>query len=223
MKWDMKKHLFAFAMILVAAAAAIYFSPLLPDPVPSHFNVEGAPDKWSPKSEVILVGVGAPAAIFVILTFIPLIDPFWRRIQGKYDLFLILRDIAVGAVVYFTVVTYFSAMSGSYASTMTGLGFGLTFMFLGNYLPKLPRNFFFGIRSPWTLASEEVWKRTHRVSGVLFVFAGVVIAVLAFLPLPLHIVLLSVLLPLVLFCAIVYPYTLYRKLERKPRERLPQL
>jgi uncharacterized membrane protein len=102
---------------------------------------------------------------------------------------------------------------------MFGVGFGILFILLGNYLPKLPRNFFFGIRSPWTLASETVWKRTHILSGWLFVVAGFLITVLSFTSLPLHILLLVILLPVVLYCGIIYPYFLYRKLQRGQGEK----
>ncbi len=223
MKWDLKSHLFALAMIIVAGVAALYFSAILPDTVPSHYGTEGIPDQWSPKSELIILGVASPVGLFLVLTFIPRIDPFWKKLQSKYGLLLIFRDIAMGAVVYFAVIGYLSAHDGKYAANMSGLGIGLTSILVGNYLPKLPRNFFFGIRSPWTLASEEVWKRTHRISGWLFLVGGIIIAILSFFPFPQHIVLLSVLLPLVVFCGVVYPYALYRKLERGPGEHGPQL
>jgi len=223
MKWDFKDHLFALAMIVSLCLASVYFSSILPETVPSHFNIDGIADKWSSKSEVMFLGIAAPVGVFVILTFIPLIDPFWKKIQSKYNLFLVFRDIALGAVVYFVIVGYLSARDGTYAANMSGLGRGLFFIILGNYLPKLPRNFFFGVRTPWTLASEQVWKRTHQISGWLFVAGGLIMAILSFSPLPQYIVLLTVLFPLVLFCGFLYPYFLYRKLEKEAGEQVPQL
>ena len=223
MKWDARNHVFALAMILVAGLSAMYFSPILPDTVPSHYDINGTADRWSPKSQVIIVGVTAPVGVFVILTFVPLVDPFWKRIQNKYNLFLVFRDISIGFIVYFSIVGYVSAREGALATNMVVLGFGVLFMFLGNYLPKLPRNFFFGVRTPWTLASEQVWKRTHRISGWLFVASGLVMAILSFSRLPQYAVLLAVLIPLVLFCGFVYPYFLYHRLEREGEKQLPQL
>ena len=54
---------------------------------------------------------------------------------------------------------------------------GALFVVLGNYMPKMRRNFFVGIRTPWTLADEDVWFRTHRLGGVLFVIGGVLLMV----------------------------------------------
>ena len=223
MKWDLKRHLFALAMIVVAVLVAVYYASVLPDVVPSHFGADGSADQWSPKSGVILLGIALPVGTFLLLTFIPLIDPFWKRIQNRYNMFLVFRDIALGCMVYFALVIDISAKEGRFAMNMAGLGFGILFILLGNYLPKLPRNFFFGIRSPWTLANEEVWKRTHRVSGWLFVVSGFLIALLSFSSLPQHVVLLAVLIPLVFFCGFIYPYALYRKLEREGGESVRQL
>jgi len=214
MKWDLGRHVFAAAMIVVSVLASLYFSTILPDVVPSHFGINGAADQWSPKSQIFLVGVGAPLVVFVVLTFVPLIDPFWKRIRGKYNVFLGFRDIAIGVLVYLVIVGYVSAKEGAYESNFAGLGMGLLFILFGNYMPKLPRNFFFGIRTPWTLASEQVWNQTHRVSGWLFVLAGIVMAGLSFSRIPQYLIILAVLIPLVLFCGFIYPYAIYRKLER---------
>ncbi len=223
MKWRLKRDLFALGMIAVIVLLTLYFSSILPDTVPSHFNAEGAPDSWAPKSTVLLLGLGVPVGLYLLLTFIPFIDPFWRRIQPKYDIFLLFRDLAMAFFVYSSLVTYISARDGRFQTGMFGVGFGLLLALLGNYLPKLPRNFFFGIRSPWTLASETVWKRTHIVSGWLFVGSGLLIAILSFTSLPIHIVLLVVLTPVVLFTAILYPYLLYRKVQGGDQEEVPHL
>ena len=54
---------------------------------------------------------------------------------------------------------------------------GVLFVVMGNYLPKSKSNFFYGIKTPWTLTSEEVWKKTHRLGGKLFVISGLIIIV----------------------------------------------
>ena len=62
------------------------------------------------------------------------------------------------------------------------LGFGLLFIFLGNYITRVEPNWFVGIRTPWTLSSDTVWRKTHRTGGWLMVLGGLVIAACAFLP-----------------------------------------
>ena len=87
----------------------------------------------------------------------------------------------------------------------------------------MPRNFFFGIRSPWTLASDEVWKRTHAVGGWLFVVAGLIIMICSLAGIKFGITMLVVLIPLVLFTGIAYPFYLYRKLQREEKLGVRQL
>jgi len=59
---------------------------------------------------------------------------------------------------------------------------GLLFIFLGNLLPKVPKNYFIGIRTPWTLSSEDIWQRTHRLGGWCFVISGVLMVIRGLLP-----------------------------------------
>jgi uncharacterized membrane protein len=82
---------------------------------------------------------------------------------------------------------------------------------IGNYLGRVRKNFFIGIRTPWTLASDEVWNRTHRIGGRLFILSGVIIWIGAILRLPLTWT-VGVAVGLVLI-PVVYSYFLYRKIE----------
>ena len=90
-------------------------------------------------------------------------------------------------------------------------GTGLLFVVLGNFMGKLTKNFFVGIRTPWTLASDEVWLRTHRLGGKLFVLAGVALFIAGLLG--------GGTVPLLVAVAVaggipvVYSYLLYRRIE----------
>ena len=223
MKWNFKRDIFALSMVLVSFIIIIYFYPILPNVVPSHFNAEGIPDGYSSKSTFIALGAGIPIAIYFLLTFIPFIDPFKKKIEKNYNIFLLFRDIAITFVVFMMLLNFVSAKEGYFRSDLFGIGFGLLFVLLGNYLPKLPRNFFFGIRSPWTLASETVWYKTHRISGSLFVAAGLIIIFLTIIKIQLVFSLTIVLTPLVVFTAFIYPYTLYKKFQRNGTLNKPDL
>jgi uncharacterized membrane protein len=223
MNRTLKRDVFPLIIVLLFGLVALYAYRNLPEMIPSHFNSEGIPDGFAHKSVIIFLNVGILVFIYVILTFLPFIDPFWRRIEKKYSLFLLFRDLILVFFLFFFIVIVFSAQEGRFQKDAFGVGFGLLFILLGNYLPRLPRNFFFGIRSPWTLASETVWKKTHLLSGWLFVLAGVIVAILSLLKIKLEIVLVAILLPVVLFCGLVYPLYLYKKLQKGERNTLPQL
>lgn len=90
-------------------------------------------------------------------------------------------------------------------------GLGLFLVIAGNLMGKLTRNFFVGIRTPWTLASDEVWLRTHRLGGKILVLAGIVVFVLGLLgvraPWKLVVILVAVSIP------VAYSYVIYRRIE----------
>jgi uncharacterized membrane protein len=88
---------------------------------------------------------------------------------------------------------------------------GLLLVILGNFMGKLTRNFFIGIRTPWTIASEEVWLRTHRLGGKLFVVAGLVLFFSSLLGggwIP-----AAVAIGAAALISVVYSYLLYRRIE----------
>ncbi len=223
MKWNIKRDIFPLSIILIFLVICWYFYGLLPDTIPSHFNAKGLPDNYSSKESVILIGIGVTVLLYFLLTFIPMIDPFWKKIEKKYDIFLLFRDLAVAFTAFMFFLTLISAKEGMFRNDLFGYGFGLLFILLGNYLPKLPRNFFFGIRSPWTLASEVVWQKTHRIGGALFVAGGILLVVLTLLKVELFISIFVVLIPLVIYTAFVYPYMLYKKLQKQGDLKSPEL
>jgi uncharacterized membrane protein len=90
-------------------------------------------------------------------------------------------------------------------------GVGLLFIVLGNYMGKVRKNFFIGIRTPWTLASDEVWSRTHRLGGRVFVLIGFFMFLNAFVRFPAQLLIWSIV--VVALVPVVYSYVLYRKLE----------
>jgi uncharacterized membrane protein len=138
------------------------------------------------------------------------------KAQNPLDAARRVYDIVVFIFVAFMAVlqvyTYRSALEGGSDLVKTVPAMvGLLFIALGNYLGKFPKNFFVGIRTPWTLASDVVWARTHRLAGWLFMAAGFVVVASVFFDSP----------PWVMISAIaaaalipfVYSLVIYRKLE----------
>ena len=93
------------------------------------------------------------------------------------------------------------------------IGMGILFIFLGNYMSRIRLNYTMGIRTPWTLASEEVWRQTHRLAGPLWFIAGIIVIILAFLPGNLAFILMMIIIAIVALVPILYSYLLYKKLQ----------
>ncbi|HPI73615.1 MAG TPA: SdpI family protein [bacterium] len=215
MKWQLKRELLPLAVLLVMALTAWFVYPTLPDRVPTHFNIHGEPDDYSGKAGFTAFTLGGCIVLYLVLTFIPWLDPFRKKIEQRYETFLKFRNLTL---VFFAIIFFLSlhaARTGRFEPRWLGFGFGALFIALGNYLPQLPRNFFFGVRSPWTLASEEVWKRTHIISGYGFVAGGLLMILLALCNVNMIWSMLGIMAPISLFCTFVYPYFLFKKLQKE--------
>lgn len=223
MKWNIRRELIPLMVLLLFGIATLIMLPKLPDSVPAHFNLNGEVDGYESKSTFILTYLGMTLGLYLLLTFVPFIDPFWKRVKERYSIFLIIRDCMLVCMLAFYLVVILSAKSNHLSETGMGVAFGLVFVLFGNYMPRLPRNFFFGIRTPWTLASDYVWRRSHAVGGGLWVLSGILIITLSIAGAGLKVTLVSVLTPLLLFTGLIYPYAVYRKQQKDEKPVVPQL
>lgn len=174
------------SLVLLAAAWALvaYYWPQLPEQIPTHWGLGGQPDSWMPRVPGAFIGPLVASGIYVLLTVLPFIDPrsgHWQTILRVYP---VLKSALMAFFVLLTYLTLSAAIRPTQALTLSWLlfGMGLLYMVLGNYLPTVRSNFFIGIRTPWTLSSDEVWYRTHRLAGRLMVALGMVAILTAYLP-----------------------------------------
>lgn len=223
MNWNIKREIVPLIVFGAFIIITLIFYPQLPEQMPSRFNIRGEPVNFFAKNTAMWFSFLQILVVYLLLTFIPMIDPFWRKIKSKYSLFLLLRDIGVTFFLFFYGLIIYAALNGELKTYLLGIAFGLLFLVLGNYLPKLPRNFFVGIRNPWTLSSETVWKKTHILGGWLFVAGGLMAVLLSLFKVNLVISLSISLGPVILVTHLVYPLLLYRKLQRDSSPNVPQL
>jgi len=164
-------------MVLIAFAATGILYPSLPDPMPSHWNAAGEVDGYMALPWGALIFPLVMLGLWLLFLAMPAISPRGFRMS---------RFMGVYATIVNTLLAFLLLIAGAvmaaglgYAvdiSRIVPIGVGVLFVVIGNYLGKTTRNFFLGIRTPWTLASDEVWRRTHRLAGWLFVLAGIIIA-----------------------------------------------
>jgi uncharacterized membrane protein len=196
-----------------ALAAAAYTT--LPDPMPSHFGIDGRPDSYMPKFWGVFAMPLGLAVVWLILLALPRISPRGFEMEPFAHSWRVLRFAVVVFWLFFEVLVFDAARSGRpLATRLLFAAMGLLFAVVGNLLGKITRNFFAGIRTPWTLANEEVWYRTHRLAGKLFVAAGLLSAVAAFFGAGFPILIGSI--GLAALVPVAYSYWIYRKLEGRP-------
>lgn len=201
-------------MVLVAMAGiAIYYYPLLPDTVASHFDIHGRPNGWIQKTIFYSVMIGSNVFIYFLLTFLPFIDPFKRKIEARFKNILFFRDVFLIFFVIIFSLSLQAARERTLNVDLFGIAFGLLFIVIGNYMPKIPQNWFVGIKTPWTISSEVVWKKTHILGGWLFILAGVFYLFCVALKIN-SVISLSVMVitPLI---SVPYSFFLYKKIEKE--------
>jgi uncharacterized membrane protein len=204
-----------FLLVVTAFFAVTVQYASLPDPMPTHWNAAGQVNGWMPKFWGAYLFPLIMAAMWVLFLVLPKISPRGFEMEPFLRAWGVLKVTILLLMAYIGVLVLRAARHGGELSqTAIFVAMGILFAVIGNVLGKVTRNFFVGIRTPWTLASEEVWYRTHRLAGKLFVAAGLFIAVAAFL----HMTLwpLFVALGIAGLVPVVYSYVIYRKLEGLP-------
>lgn len=199
-------------LLALAFAVPTLLYGRMPEDVPSHWNAYGEMDGTIAKPIGPFVGAMACAFVYALYLALPRLSPKGfdlDRFRGAYDAIMVCL---VGAMAVVSVAVSLAAAGVAVPmAPVIGVTIGIVFAVMGNYMGKVQRNFFVGIRTPWTLANEEVWLRTHRVAGKLFVASGVVLAVSSFFGPGLVV---GVAFALVAsFVPVVYSYVLHRKLE----------
>lgn len=217
----------ALTALALASAAYLHFVRLdmFPARVPIHWNASFDVDGWVERERFwpVLWGMPGAMALFCGLTLLlPRVSPRRFTIESFQATYYYAMALVVGLMGYLHFAILWGALhSADHKTLFMKLflgGMGLFFALMGNVLGKVRRNYWMGVRTPWTLASETVWNRTHRLAAWLFVGAGAggFLMVMA-LPTSWAAVSSIGLVALIVVAAlipVVYSATLYKKLER---------
>ncbi len=201
---------------VVFVIAALVFSAVvydrLPERIATHFNVQGEADGWSSR---LFGAFGMPvcAAIAVgLCNILPSVLPRRENLLRFEDTYWFMANLIVAFLCAMNVMVLGYALGWPVsAPTFVLLGLGAMFTILGNVLPRTRSNWFMGIRTPWTLDSETVWRATHRLAGRTFVAGGLVTMAAAFLPARLQPVVAVAALVVAGFVPVVYSYLVWRR------------
>lgn len=170
--------LVSLVFFVIAVVVAVWLYPRLPNQVPTHWNYDGQVNGSMPR----FWGAAMPALMILglaVLTWLlPVISPRRFEIKPFAHVYVMLMLAIQGLMLVLGLATLLFAVGYPVAMPKVAmLGTGALFLILGNYMGKLRKNFFIGIRMPWTLASDAVWERTHRLGGWLFMLAGLLVIV----------------------------------------------
>lgn len=185
------RTLAATALAGDAVLSAVVYH-LLPERVPIHWNLAGHVDRYGSKLEVVLLGPLGIAGIWALLLVLSRIDPRRadRPLSGPPDAVPGEADGSYWTVIHLVLVAL-ALLHGAILLAASGVVSGpdrviavalaLLLLLPGNFMGRLRPNWFVGIRTPWTLASDEVWRRTHRLAAALMVGGGLLLLPLSLL------------------------------------------
>ena len=171
------------ALIAVAMSAAVYTR--LPDTMAVHWDIDGNPNGWMPRAVGAAFGPVMILLLGFLMRFVPRIDPRaenYARFGGAYE--VIVASVLVLMLVVHGVVLAVALGYHISVSRIVPALVGALFVVIGNMMPLVRPNWWFGIRTPWTLSNDRVWTRTHRLAGYCMAGGGLlmIVAVLVLPP-----------------------------------------
>ena len=198
-------------LILAATLAGLLLWNRLPDPMPAHWNAAGEIDGYMSKFWGVFLVPVITIVLVPLFLVIPNIDPLKANIakfRGVFNWFIV---IFVAYMLFIYALTLAAALGVQFNMTAMLLPVvGLLFIGAGYMMSKAKRNFFIGIRTPWTLSSETVWDETHKLGAKMFMFGGAITIVSAFLG-ETGFWLMMIAIMVAAFVPIVYSYILWRR------------
>jgi len=198
------------------ASAAVY--PRLPEKIPTHWNIQGQIDGYGNKQWALFLMPAIMLGLTALFLALPWLSPQQFSLDSFKSTYGFIAVVIMATMLYIHGLMLWAAVAGHVDITRALLA-GLLTMFglMGNVLGKVRRNFWVGVRTPWTLASDRVWNDTHRLAGQLFVAAAVSGLICVLLPLPLPVITIATI--VIILSAALFPagYSLvhYKRLERR--------
>ena len=210
---ELKKDWHLILLILVPIVYLMYMYDTLPDTVPIHWNIKGQVDGYGSKG-MLWIPAWIPLVSYLLFSFIPKMQSSQalKQMGKKY------HKIKWVMVSFLTLtMLYLFYLIGHDKTFSTDLMFatmGVFFLLMGNYFKTIRINYLIGIRTPWTLKNESVWKKTHVLAGQVWFAGGLIIVmhslfgVEAWRPYVFFFIII-----MMLFIPMVYSYVIFHQLE----------
>lgn len=199
-------------LVLIAISLSAWAYPHLPPIVPTHWDASGHINGYSSRFWAVAMQPLVMTCLLLLMLVLPAISPKGFRLdesRGAFNLIL-LAVIVFNLVIDVPILRGELGLGGPRLNLLVPL-IGVLFIIIGNYLGKFRKNFFVGIRTPWTLASDEVWLRTHRLGGHLFILGGFTLIVCGLVTQ--NIAPIIIVAALLVLIPTIYSFVIYRRIE----------
>lgn len=212
MKSTFKKDLILWIVIIIPAVYLASLWNILPEKVPVHWDIHGEVNRYGGKTELLFITL-LPFLMYLLFMVIPMIDPK-NKLKNMGRKYSGLRSVMIVFMSALAMVVIYTGKNETFPGNMVLILIGGLFTLLGNYFKTIKANYFIGIRTPWTLENETVWKETHLLGGKLW-FAGGIAIILSviFLPENISSVVFAIITVIIIIVPVVYSYLRFRKLK----------
>lgn len=201
-----------YIIVAIAAAASLFQFSELPERMPTHWGMNGEINGWSSR----LWGAFTIPLVLLLLAlmmkWLPTIDP--RR--ANYPKFAGTFEAIFISIMLLLLLTHIAllATAAGYPISLERwmpVAIGLFLIVLGNLLPRARPNWFVGVRTPWTLSSDRVWEKTHRLAGYVFVIAGIIVVIIGLTGYKFAPILMGPVIGVAALSLVIYSYVEWRR------------
>ncbi len=181
-KLCLKSEIIPLLILGAAVVMAIATYDNLPDLVATHWNFAGQVDGWGPRGFQAFFIPGLLGFIYLLFLLMPAIDPRKENYRKMAKFYNIFKNLLLGALfIVYAATTLFNLGYDLNIGQIISLTIGIMIVAIGFLIRKIRDNWFIGIRTPWTLSSHYVWKKTHNFSSWLFMAFGLIIIISPYL------------------------------------------
>jgi uncharacterized membrane protein len=203
--------LIAISLVVITFILTLLYFDSLPDNIITHWNLNGNADGYTQKGFGLFIVPLMISGLIILLYFIPKIDPLQKNINEFRTEYHTLIAVICGFFLYLQIVIITLNLGMNFdIRILLSPAFAVLIYSTGVLIRKAKRNFFIGIRTPWTISSDSVWNKTHKKAGQLFKASAILSLIGLFIP---EMAFFFIIVPLLLASlgVIIYSYFEYKK------------
>jgi uncharacterized membrane protein len=212
-----KKELLPISIIILTIVLGFIFYSSLPEQVPSHWNAQGQIDDYSGRMFSVIFFPALTLFIYLLMSVLPNIDPLkknYEKFSNVYFWTKVILVVFMSLMYIFTLLASLELITFNIRYMIIPL-LSLLYLVLGYFMPKIKKNYFYGIRTPWTLNSEEVWDETHKMAGKLFIGAGIISLFSILFEGEISFIIFMVSILGAAFGSVIYSYIIFKRLSKR--------
>jgi uncharacterized membrane protein len=163
-------------IVFLAFLLSMIVYPIMPENIASHWNAQGQPDAFSSKSFALFLTPAISLVLLLVFSFLPRLDPLkmnYKSFSKYYNGLILIMTLFLFYIHLLTLLSNLEAFPTFNMMSAILPAMAVLFFYIGILLKHAKRNWFVGIRTPWTLSSEKVWTKTHQFGSILFQVSAV--------------------------------------------------